>query len=48
MKNADFSFPAPYWDGNTEECKDFIRKMIVVDPAKRATMEQVLAHPWLQ
>jgi serine/threonine protein kinase len=26
VKTADFSFPAPYWDDNTPEIKDFIKK----------------------
>jgi len=47
VMRADFSFPSPYWDENTEECKDFIRQMLVLKPAERATMEQVLSHPWL-
>jgi len=47
VKTADFSFPSPYWDGNTDECKDFIKKMIEADVGKRATMDQVLAHPFL-
>merc|ERR1711998_237901 len=46
VMRADFSFPSPYWDENTEECKDFIRQMLVLKPAERATMEQVLSHPW--
>ncbi len=26
--------------------KDLIKKMLVVDPAKRITMEGILNHPW--
>merc|ERR1711881_476800 len=48
VKTADFSFPSPYWDGYSEECKDFIKKMICVDVDERATLDRVLAHPWLQ
>ena len=29
VMRADFSFPSPYWDENTEECKDFIRQVRV-------------------
>lgn len=28
--------------------KDFIRKILVVDPDKRYTAEQCLAHPWIK
>merc|ERR1711998_618634 len=47
VKAADFCFPSPQWRGKSEALKDFIQKMIVVDPRGRASMEEVLAHPWL-
>jgi aurora kinase len=28
-------------------CKDIINALILRDPAKRMTMEQVLEHPWV-
>lgn len=31
----------------SEEAKDLVRKLLVVNPAKRLTCEQVLAHPWM-
>lgn len=48
VKTADFSFPDPFCKDVTEECRDFIRQMIVVEPEKRATLEQCLAHPWMK
>merc|ERR1711871_1140949 len=47
VKSASFSYPMPHWDGISEDAKDFINKMIVVDVGKRMCMEDVLAHPWL-
>merc|ERR1711988_361836 len=47
VRNADFSFPSPYWDGVSAECRDFISQMLVREPTRRATMDRVLAHPWL-
>lgn len=50
VKNAEFTFPTPQWDGISEHAKDFISKMIVVKtegPDCRMTMTEVLAHPWL-
>jgi len=35
------------WEGVSEEAKDLIRKMLIVDHAKRITAEEVLKHPWL-
>jgi len=32
----------------TPECKDLIRKMIVVDRAKRVSGEQALSHSWFE
>ena len=32
----------------SEDAKDFIRKLIVVDPTKRMTALQCLEHPWLK
>jgi serine/threonine protein kinase len=33
--------------GLSAGCRDLLSKMLVVDPAGRLTMDQVLAHPWL-
>jgi len=35
------------WEGVSEEAKDLIRKMLIVDPAKRITAEEILKHPWI-
>ncbi len=28
--------------------KDVVRKLLVVDPSKRMTIDEALQHPWLQ
>merc|ERR1711934_359613 len=48
VKNADFSYPSPFWDNKSAEVKDLIKKMIVKDVDARFTLEQVIAHKWLQ
>lgn len=30
------------------EAKDVVRKLLVVDPSKRMTIDEALQHPWLQ
>lgn len=30
----------------SDECKDLIKKMLVIDPQKRLTAQQVLKHDW--
>jgi len=32
----------------SEKCKDLIRKMLVLDPSKRATLNEVLEHDWVK
>lgn len=41
---ADFSFPHNIHV--SEECKDLISKILVVDPEKRLTVQQIQQHPW--
>jgi len=44
---AEYDFPEEYWKDISAEGKDFIRKLLVVEPAKRMTGKQALNHPWL-
>jgi len=44
---ADFSFPSPYWDDVSDQAKDFVSKLLVIDPRARYSAEQALDHPWL-
>ena len=32
----------------SEEGKDFVRQMLIVDPDKRSTIDSLLKHPWLK
>lgn len=41
----DFDHPA--WDGISTAAKDCVARMLVKDPRQRATVQQLLAHPWL-
>ncbi|RQM29384.1 hypothetical protein B5M09_004393 [Aphanomyces astaci] len=46
---GDFDFKhAASWAHISDDAKDLIRRLIVIDPAARLTAEQVLAHPWLK
>ncbi|OAA61199.1 serine/threonine-protein kinase chk2 [Niveomyces insectorum RCEF 264] len=47
IRSGRFSFPSPYWDSVGDPALDLIDHMLVVDPARRYTVEQCLAHPWM-
>jgi serine/threonine protein kinase len=46
ITTAQYSFAAPVWKKVSEQAKDLIRKLLVVDPAARLTAKQALAHEW--
>jgi len=44
---GDYTFHPDYWSGVSDDAKDLIRGLLVVDHTKRLTVEQAIAHPWL-
>ncbi|PHH79641.1 hypothetical protein CDD82_2254 [Ophiocordyceps australis] len=46
--NADYSFtPDVYWRGVSSQAKDFIRRCLTVDHARRITAHEALQHPFI-
>ncbi|KNE61791.1 CAMK/CAMK1 protein kinase [Allomyces macrogynus ATCC 38327] len=45
--HARYEFDPEYWSEVSDLAKDFIRKLLVVDPAQRMTAEQALHHSWI-
>jgi len=45
--NARYDFPSPFWDNISEDAKDLIRKLLVLDPERRLSANEILQHPWL-
>ena len=43
-----YSFDHPIWGEVTDECKDFIRKLLTVDPTQRLASQQALEHPFFK
>merc|ERR1712137_334367 len=47
IMKADYDYPEDYWDEISDTAKNFIDRLLVVEPEKRMTTAQALAHPWL-
>ena len=47
IQRCQYTFTRPYWDQVSDQAKDLIRSMLVVDPKKRATCKQILEDPWM-
>jgi len=47
IKAGSYKFLAPYWDPISADAKDFVAKLLVVDPRKRMTAAEALNHRWL-
>jgi serine/threonine protein kinase len=43
-----YQFHPEYWTEVSDDAKDLIRKLLVLDPKVRLTVDQALAHPWIQ
>jgi serine/threonine protein kinase len=48
IKKGQYEFLKPYWDPISDGAKAFVRRMLIVDPKERATVDQLLADPWLK
>lgn len=48
IKNGDYDkeFTGAGWSDVSPEAKDFIAKLLVVEPAQRMTSEEIRSHPW--
>ena len=44
IKKGDYKFPVEI----SKESKDLIQKLLVLNPADRLSIPEVLAHPWVK
>jgi len=47
IKAGTYKFLSPYWDPISADAKDFVSKLLVVDPKKRMDCKSALKHRWL-
>ncbi|KAK4170248.1 putative DNA damage response protein kinase [Cladorrhinum sp. PSN259] len=47
IRKGKFDYPSPYWDPIGDPALDLIDSMLIVNPEKRFTIDQCLAHPWM-
>ncbi|KAL5630267.1 hypothetical protein BROUX41_000139 [Berkeleyomyces rouxiae] len=47
VQRGEYTFLSPWWDNISASAKDLITHLLVVDPEKRYTIEQFMAHPWM-
>lgn len=48
VRAADLRFPSNLWDHVSTSAKDLITRMLCMDPSKRLTAKEVLAHSWMK
>ena len=48
VARGEYTFLSPWWDEISKSVKDLISNLLTVDPYKRYTISQFLAHPWMQ
>jgi serine/threonine protein kinase len=47
VMDSEPDFTLDVWQGVSQAAQEFIQLMLVKDPRKRASIEQLLAHPWM-
>lgn len=44
---AEYDFPSPDWDAISDDAKQFIKQILVLENNKRPTAQECLQHPWM-
>ena len=48
VAKGQYTFLSPWWDDISKSAQDLISHLLAVDPEKRYTIREFLAHPWMQ
>lgn len=47
VARGKYTFLSPWWDEISDGAKDLVSHLLTVDPEKRYTIDEFLAHPWI-
>lgn len=47
VARGQYTFLSPWWDDISKPAQDLVSHLLTVDPDKRYTIKQFLAHPWI-
>ncbi|KAJ3756780.1 kinase-like domain-containing protein [Lentinula raphanica] len=47
VARGHYTFLSPWWDDISASAKDLITHLLCIDPAQRFTIDEFLAHPWI-
>ena len=45
---GSYNFKASEWGGVSQQAKDFVKRLMEIDPAKRYSAEEALCDPWFK
>jgi hypothetical protein len=48
VAKGQYTFLSPWWDDISSSARDLISHLLTVDPDKRYTITEFLAHPWIR
>ena len=48
VARGQYTFLSPWWDDISKSAQDLVSHLLTVNPDKRYTIEQFLAHPWIR
>lgn len=48
VARGQYTFLSPWWDDISKSAQDLISHLLTVDPEKRFTIKEFLAHPWIR
>lgn len=48
VAKGQYTFLSPWWDDISKSAQDLVSHLLTVDPGKRYTIKQFLAHPWIR